>query len=130
MCSILVISSDAAARERWSRALQSRGRHAVVLPPGVDARTTSTQDLDAIVVDVELSGDWQHLRVLAENRTALRAPLIVMTSWTAPDGHYRPMAFQMGCDTFAAKPFSPEALLEIVERLSAGEREIHAGGER
>jgi DNA-binding NtrC family response regulator len=128
MWAILFISGDAATRERWRDALETRGRHTVALAPGSDARaaSVSTLALEAIVIDVDVAVDWEHLRVLAENdRPLITAPLIVMTSWSASDGRYRQMAFRMGCDAFVAKPCTAEALLEVIERLSSGEREIH-----
>src|SRR5688572_30220960 len=98
MCSIFFISSDSSAREWWCRALQMRGREAVVREPGLEALVTATKSWEAIVVDVELTVDWQHFRTLGQQAEQLTAPLIVLTSWSAPGGRYRQMAFGMGCD--------------------------------
>ena len=101
----------------------------VTLEPGCGPPTVSPDDLDAVIVDVEAAVDWRHLRDVAETRPPT-APLIVMTSWSAPDGRYRQMAFRMGCDAFVTKPCSAETLIAAVARLAAGERAIEAGGRR
>jgi CheY-like chemotaxis protein len=124
MCTILLISSDAQTRRWWSDALARHGCNAVVLAPGVDALLTATTPLDAIVVDIQLAFDWQHFRVLGQEKPQLTAPLIVMRSWRAPDGRYRRKAFAIGCDAFLEQPCSVEAVLAVVDRLAAGERDI------
>lgn len=128
MATILFVGSDDVARERWREALQRRGRHVEAVAPGCGS-TASPEDLDAVIVDVQAAVDWGHLRDFAKTRPPT-APLIVMTSWSAPDGRYRQMAFRAGCDAFVMKPCSAETLISVIERLAAGERAIEVGGRR
>ncbi len=78
--------------------------------------------MEAVIVDVDLALDWRCCRVLSEQ--GLTAPLIAMTSWSAPYGRYRQLAFRTGCQAILAKPCSVDALLEIIERLASGETHI------
>lgn len=122
MCAVLFISSDAATRERWVRAFQAHGREAVAAAPGSDALTYAARPLEAVVVDVDLAVDRQYCRMLSKQRLA--APLIALTSWSAPNSRYPRLAFRAGCQALIAKPCSADALLEVIERLASGERYI------
>jgi CheY-like chemotaxis protein len=121
---MLFISSHAETRRWWLEALSAHGYNAIVLAPGLDALLTATTQLNAIVVDIQQAFDWQHFRVLGQEKPQLTAPLIVMTSWKARDGRYRRMAFAMGCDGFVETPCSVESLLEVMSRFAGGERDI------
>jgi CheY-like chemotaxis protein len=125
MCTVLFISSDAGTRAHWQEALAGERHHVVALPPGMDALLTATTQLEAIVVQLEFAYDWQHFRVLGQEKHHLTAPLVVMTSWRAPDGRFRRRAFAMGGDAFVEEPCSVDTLLTVLDRLGAGEREIH-----
>lgn len=124
MCAILFVSSDPVERERWCHALRTVGRDAVALGPGLDTFLTATRPLDAIVIDIDLAADRQHFLVLGQEKQQLMAPLIVLTSWSEPDGRYRQSAFGFGCDAFVVKPCSPDALLQAIDRLASGERQF------
>ena len=121
---MLFISSDAEARRWWFEALAGRGHDAVALTPGLDALLMATTQLNAIVVDIQHVFDWQHFRVLGQEKPQLTAPLIVMTSWKAPEQAWRRIALAMGCDALLEKPCSVGSLLDVVCRLAAGERDI------
>jgi CheY-like chemotaxis protein len=126
MSQILFISSEAATRDWWVRSLRSHGREALALPPGIEAFTKATGPIEAAIVDIDLASDWQCCRVLSAQH--LTAPLIAMTSWSAPDGRCRRLAFRAGCQAIVAKPCSVDALLGVIERLASGETHIEVSG--
>jgi CheY-like chemotaxis protein len=123
MCAVLFVSSDTEARRRWCEALDADGHHVVALAPGLEALLVATTPFDAIVADIDFAADWQYFRALGQEKHHLTAPLIVMSAWSAPDGPRR-LAFSMGCDAFVAKPCSVETLLDVIDRLAAGEGQI------
>jgi CheY-like chemotaxis protein len=120
MLTILFIASDSPAREWWCLALRGRGHQAVAIAPGPAAFIMATTPFDAIVIDIDLAADWQQFHLLGQEKTQLRAPLVVLTSWSGQA--HRRAAVSVGCDAFVTKPCSPDALLEVIDRLTYGER--------
>ena len=125
MYSVVLISRDRVARDRWERELAARGCDALALAPGPNAVAASVRPLDAVVIEIELAADWLHCHELG--RADRTAPLIVSSFWQTEDGHYRRLAFRLGCDAYLRAPCTAERLLETIDRLAAGESRIVVG---
>ena len=124
MYSVLLISRDPAARERWARELAAHRCDALVFAPGPAAVAAAVTPLDAIVVELELAADWLHCGDVA--RAGRTAPLIALSFWQTDDGRYRKLAFRVGCDAYLQAPCTARHLLETIDRLADGERRIDA----
>ena len=124
MYSVLLISRDPAARERWARELAAQRCDALVFAPGPAAVAAAVTPLDAIVVELEFAADWLHCGDVA--RADRMAPLIALSFWHTGNGRYRELAFRMGCDAYLQAPCTAQHLLETIDRLAAGERRIDA----
>ena len=78
--------------------------------------------VDAIVMHLELSSDWTYCGELAQRGPM--APMIALSSWRAPDGRYRRLAFRIGCAAFVQTPCIVARLIETIDRLASGETKI------
>jgi DNA-binding NarL/FixJ family response regulator len=123
MYSVVLISRDDQARERWNRELYARGCDAVVVAPGPAAAAAVVRPVDAVAIEIELAADWLYCQELAHaNRMA---PLVALNLWRTDDVHYRQLAFRIGCDAYLhAASCTADKLLQTIERLAAGERRI------
>ena len=84
---------------------------------------------DAIVLDLMLPriDGYEVLRTLREDeRTSADLPVLVLSAKAQSEDRRR--CLEMGADEFLTKPFSPEALCEALQRLTAMDVEARTAG--
>ena len=115
---ILVVEDDDAIREMLSRALTRTG-FTVDVASGVGEAIVSLDDgalhHDLIVLDLDLP-DQHGSAVFRALRTRHRAIPVIIISGTA-DIEDAIHAFRLGAADFVRKPFMPNTLLSVIERV-------------
>ncbi|MCW5828862.1 MAG: response regulator [Deltaproteobacteria bacterium] len=116
---ILVAEDSGATQKFIAYTLRSRGYEVDTCADGLDALTRyASETYDGVVLDIMMPR-MNGLDVLAEIRSQYpdrKTPIILLTSETRPDDQKR--GLELGADSFVAKPFKPEQLLEVVEKLA------------
>ena len=120
---VLILTADDPLADALVTGLRQRRLPALSVDTS-DRAITIARDvaLRAIVMDIERAADWHECSRLVP--AAGHAFVVALTSWTAPDGRYRRRAFNSGCAAVVAKPCSLDALVTVLERLDAGERQV------
>ncbi|MDB4986644.1 MAG: chemotaxis protein CheY [Myxococcaceae bacterium] len=114
--SILVVEDDADLQEAMAELLQEHGFAVLVASNGREglAKLREHSGVRAILLDVEMPvmcgatfrGEQQ------EDPAIASVPLVVLTGRE----DYVPLARSMSADAWVQKPFTPEALLRVVDR--------------
>ena len=83
---------------------------------------------DAIVLDLMLPriDGYEVLRTLREDERTSLTPILVLSAKAQREDRRR--CLEMGADEFITKPFSPEALGEALQRLTAMDVEARTAG--
>ena len=118
---VLVIEDQLKLRRNLQQVLESDGYDTAVAETGEEGYyLATTQDLDAIVLDLTLPGR-DGLEVLSDLRTAgLHVPVLILTARDGIDD--RVAGLDRGADDYLIKPF---AHAELLARLRALLRRSH-----
>lgn len=111
---VLIVEDDAANREVMQLVLESAGHHVRTAGNGADALSRATEETpDAVLLDMHLP-DQPGADVSAALKTRIApAPRIIITSGSAIG---QAEAERFGADAVLQKPFSPDRLLEVLNR--------------
>ena len=106
---ILIVEDNEAVRSAIRRALTARGHEIVEAATAAEGRVAVTDDLDAIVLDVNLpdGSGFDVCRTLRE--TGVRTPILMLTAMGESED--RIAGLESGVDDYLAKPFEPRELL-------------------
>ncbi|MCS6861833.1 MAG: response regulator [Abditibacteriales bacterium] len=124
---ILVIDDDPAIVRAITINLQSVGYEALVAHDGADGlRKIVTGEPDLIILDImmpEIDG-FEVLKMLRDNPTTRHIPVIMLTAFPTDENVAR--SYGLDTDCFIPKPFEPEVLLLVIQRLltAAEERRL------
>ncbi len=118
---VLVVDDYEDNRQMYAELLAYAGYRVTVAKDGAEAIATARQVLpDLIVMDLSLPvvDGWEATRRLKHDDRTRHIPVLAL-SGHAPEGlvGHSEGAHEAGCDSFLAKPCSPEALLQRVEEL-------------
>jgi two-component system chemotaxis response regulator CheY len=125
---ILLADDDGDAREMYAEYLLLSGFAVVQARNGHDALDVARRCRpDVVVTDVEMPrmGGLQFARVLRSDPALCSVPVVCLSGL---DGVGREAA-ESGCSAIAMKPFPPEALAALVERI-LGQPHRHVDGDR
>lgn len=113
---VLVVEDDDDSRDLLGELIATFGHNAIGARNAVDAlRHVSTMPLDVALIDIGLP-DMDGFEVARRVRATLGSTpirLIALTGYS--DRDTRAIASEAGFDEFLIKPFSPEALQELLE---------------
>ncbi len=120
---ILIVDDLPAARSLVAAALDdSQTLRAERISSGLEAlKLLSTEDFDLVVTDVnmpDLNG-LELLRFIKENERLRHLPVLVISTDTTEQDRARALA--LGADAYLAKPFTPEQLRRIIEKMTSDE---------
>src|SRR3954469_20441153 len=116
--SILFVCSDEDARDTYGAALRQAGIMPVTVPSVPHALSFYGQAIVAVTVvhvDPDVADAWDECERLLTQPT----PVVVLTARHRADPRRRILP---GCAAFLSTPCPPNVLVEIVKRVSAGER--------
>lgn len=115
---ILVADDDPAILELVRINLEARGYEVLTVNNGAEAiRTAIREKPHLLIVDVlmpDVDG-YEVMRVLKETPETAHIPIIVLTAYASDAGAM--VSWMQGAESYLAKPFNPEELLMIVDRL-------------
>ncbi len=117
---ILIADDSAANRTLLVRMVEGRGHSAIEAEDGEAVlEVVACQDVDVILLDLHmprLDGFTaaSHIRSLPEANA--RVPIIAVSGSVSDSGRDR--CRELGIDDFVTKPFRPEHILEIIERVA------------
>ncbi|RMF15231.1 MAG: response regulator [Candidatus Dadabacteria bacterium] len=86
---------------------------------GLEAlKVIPNQRFDIVITDINMPdiNGFELIQFLRSNDRFADLPLVVITTESAPEKRQR--ALSAGADAYLTKPFRPEQLIEILERLS------------
>ena len=116
MAKILIIDDEEKICEFISAYLAKNGHNIVIANLGEDGlRIVEKEDLDLIILDrmiPDVGGD-DICRIIRGNN--ITTPIIMITAKSEIDD--RVEGFEMGCDDYICKPFSPKAMVARVEAM-------------
>jgi two-component system, chemotaxis family, chemotaxis protein CheY len=128
---VLIVDDSSAMRAFVRATLEAQGiaRHVVEAASGFDAlRVLPRERFDLAVVDINMP-DIHGLEVIKLMRGSPQhrsVPVVVISSEASPRDRERGLA--LGADTWLAKPFTPEQLVETIRRVTAGRPAPEGGG--
>ncbi len=118
---ILIADDDPAILELVRLALETQGYQVLTASSGVETvRTTLTHKPDLIILDIlmpEMDG-YEVMRLLKSSEETNNIPIIVLTAYASEAGAL--VSWMEGADGYLAKPFNPDELLMLVERVLKG----------
>ncbi len=108
--------------------LESQGYQVLTADSGVEVvRQALTHQPDLIILDIlmpEMDG-YEVLRLLKTTEETSRIPIVILTAYASDVGAL--VSWMEGADGYLAKPFNPDELLMLVERvLISGEQKSGA----
>ncbi|MFA0749654.1 MAG: hypothetical protein SLRJCFUN_000057 [Candidatus Fervidibacter sp.] len=119
---ILVADDDPAILELVRINLEARGYQVLTVDNGADAiRIAMREKPDLLILDVlmpEVDG-YEVMRVLKESPETAHIPIVVLTAYASDAGAM--VSWMQGAESYLAKPFNPEELLMVVDRLLSSE---------
>lgn len=131
---VLIVDDDEGIRRMCARVLSLAGHECSVCPDGASATPLLAEgDWDLVLSDLSLPGTVDGLEVLHRARASTRADVVLMTGH--PDMESAVGALKEGAYDYVMKPFLPERLLSLAERVDerrrlhgelARERELRA----
>ncbi len=115
----ILLAEDSQATQKFvSYMLRSRGHQVEVCSDGIEALQRYTEgEYDLVILDVMMP-QMNGLDVLREIRRQFpsrKTPVIMLTSEARQEDQRR--GLDLGANSYLAKPFKPEQLLELVEKL-------------
>lgn len=124
---ILVADDDPAILELVRINLEARGYQVLTVDNGADAiRIAIREKPDLLILDVlmpEVDG-YEVMRVLKESPETAHIPIVVLTAYASDAGAM--VSWMQGAESYLAKPFNPEELLMVVDRLLSSESSSEA----
>ncbi|MFA0733095.1 MAG: hypothetical protein LKKZDAJK_002825 [Candidatus Fervidibacter sp.] len=124
---ILVADDDPAILELVRINLEARGYQVLTVDNGADAiRIAMREKPDLLILDVlmpEVDG-YEVMRVLKESPETAHIPIVVLTAYASDAGAM--VSWMQGAESYLAKPFNPEELLMVVDRLLSSESSSEA----
>jgi DNA-binding response OmpR family regulator len=119
MATVLVVDDDAGMRSIVERILLRDGHTVSIAVDGVQAlRLLESTEFDLLITDLvmpDIEG-MQILRVL--RKKAVRPRIIAMSGGgRGSAAEYLTVAASLGADATLAKPFTPEALIQVVHKV-------------
>jgi len=109
---ILVIEDQEDNRRILRELLTHSGYEVIEAINGVEGVSSAeTYRPDLILMDIQLPGidGYEATRQIKANPDLKKIPIIVVTSYALSGDDLK--AFEVGCDAYVAKPFSPRELL-------------------
>ncbi len=121
---VLVADDDPAIQELVRLTLESQGYQVLTAGSGVEViRQALTHQPDLIILDIlmpEMDG-YEVLRLLKTTEETSRIPIVILTAYASDVGAL--VSWMEGADGYLAKPFNPDELVMLVERvLTSGEQ--------
>jgi DNA-binding response OmpR family regulator len=116
---ILVIEDQDAIRKMIEAMLSAQGYQVLQASDGSSGLAMArSESPDIVLVDLQLPGRFDGFEVCQQLRIApeTKSTAIVVISANASD-ELRDRAFELGANSFYGKPFSPTALLKVIESL-------------
>jgi two-component system alkaline phosphatase synthesis response regulator PhoP len=123
---VLVADDDPAIQELVRLNLEVQGYQVIVASNGVETvRKALSERPDLIILDIlmpEMDG-YEVMRLLKNSEETSAIPIIVLTAYASDTGAL--VSWLEGAEGYLAKPFNPEELLMLVERvLSSPEKSV------
>ena len=121
---VLLVARDSDAGHLYGAMLRTGADATTVWVPDMEAaqRLLSGMQFDVLLFDVTLPSEWDTCQAAAQRGHT--PPLVVITGWFAADGRFRRRAFEAGCAAFIRKPCALHALVEAVQRVRHGARDV------
>jgi DNA-binding response OmpR family regulator len=123
---ILVVDDDPAIVRAITVNLQSVGYETTTALDGADGlRKVVADKPDLVILDImmpEIDG-FEVLKVLKDNPETQPIPVIMLTAFPTDENVAR--SYGLDSDCFIPKPFEPEVLLMVVQRLLTAAEEDH-----
>lgn len=117
---ILVADDDPAIQELVRLNLEMQGYQVIIASNGVETvRKALSERPDLIVLDVlmpEMDG-YEVMRLLKNSEETSNIPIIVLTAYASDAGAL--VSWMEGAEGYLSKPFNPDELLMLVERVLA-----------
>lgn len=117
---ILVADDDPAIQELIRLNLEIQGYQVIVASNGVETvRKAFSERPDLIILDIlmpEIDG-YEVMRLLKNSEETSNIPIIVLTAYASDAGAL--ISWVEGAEGYLAKPFNPDELLMLVERVLA-----------
>lgn len=117
---ILVADDDPAIQELIRLNLEVQGYEVIVASNGVETvRKTLSERPNLIILDIlmpEIDG-YEVMRLLKGSEETSNIPIIVLTAYASDAGAL--ISWLEGAEGYLAKPFNPDELLMLVERVLA-----------
>jgi DNA-binding response OmpR family regulator len=117
MARILVVDDDPAIRQLLTDVLEMEGYEVTLAVDGIAAvRAVKAASPDFVVLDVMMPG-MDGFEVLSTIRAqdGEPVPVLMLTAAAEPDADSR--AWANGVDFYLAKPFSPDAVLDLIDSV-------------
>ena len=127
---ILVADQSPTVRNVTESLLKKHGHEVVLADDGAKALEAAKANQPALIFlddSMPLLTGEQVLSEIRQNKGLESVPVVILMS--EDDSAKRQRLEQMGTDGFIAKPFSPSAILEHVERLLSPQKESSTGEE-
>ncbi len=125
---VLVADDDPAIQELIRLNLEVQGYEVVIASNGVETiRKALSEQPDLIILDIlmpEMDG-YEVMRLLKNSEETSNIPVIVLTAYASDAGAL--ISWVEGAEGYLAKPFNPDELLMLIERVLASP-EKSAGG--
>lgn len=117
---ILVADDDPAIRELIRLNLEIQGYQVIIASNGVETvRKALSERPNLIILDIlmpEIDG-YEVMRLLKNSEETSNIPIIVLTAYASDAGAL--ISWVEGAEGYLAKPFNPDELLMLVERVLA-----------
>ena len=117
---ILVADDDPAIQELVRLNLEMQGYQVIIASNGVETvRKALAERPDLIVLDIlmpEMDG-YEVMRLLKNSEETSNIPIIVLTAYASDASAL--VSWMEGAEGYLAKPFNPDELLMLVERVLA-----------
>ena len=121
MARVLVVDDDPAIRQLLTDVLEMEGYEVSVVGDGVSAvRTVTADSPDFVVLDVMMPG-LDGFGVLSAIRALPGEPVPVLMLTAAAEADANARAWADGVDFYLAKPFSADAVLDVIDSVLAEE---------
>jgi len=123
MGKILVIDDDAAHRRVIKLALTRASHETIEAKDGLEGLNSFKHEQPALVICDIVMPEKEGIATIVEIRAvAPDVPIIAISGGGLNIGlHYLDLARKLGANAILAKPFRPAELVELVDRLLAGE---------